>query len=230
MRQITPKGPFFKELAFTATVAALGKSKRLPMIYTLRGEEETLAQASKAHPFYWFLSNTSTFFESYIQYRNRVGDISQGLQKREEPARWKYLGTERQNARGADTYPGHHPRVLFWPRGRHRHDQPYGACSSRRCDKTPQGSEEVKWHDEAIDPADLVHPAAREGRRYVWRKEVLNAEPRSEITISGEEIAHVEAVLDQYVPPEPGRAPARVHRRNRGLAGRCRKCFPSGFG
>ena len=34
------EGTFFKELAFTATVAALGKLKRLPMVYTLRGEEE----------------------------------------------------------------------------------------------------------------------------------------------------------------------------------------------
>src|SRR6185436_2176818 len=76
-------GPFFKELAFTATVAALGKSKRLPLIYTLRGEEESLTQA-RGHPFYWFLSNTNTFFGGYVQYRNRLAAFLTELQKREE--------------------------------------------------------------------------------------------------------------------------------------------------
>jgi glycosyltransferase domain-containing protein len=199
------EGPFFKELAFTATVAALGKSKRLPMVYTLRGEEESLTQA-KGHPFYWFLSNTNTFFEGYVQYRNRLAAFIKDLQKREEQLDGN---TSAQN----DKTPEELTHLL---------DIIHASYFGREIDTgminhtarvllgdaiKPLKFEESRWHGESIGPADLVHPAGREGRRYVWRKEVLNAEPRSEITISGEEIAHVEAVLDQYVPPEPGRAP-----------------------
>jgi glycosyltransferase domain-containing protein len=199
------EGPLFKELAFTATVAALGKSKRLPMIYTLRGEEESLTQA-KGHPFYWFLSNTNTFFGGYARYRNRLAAFLDELQKREEQAGG---GPSAQNSRT--------PEELT-----HLLDIIHASYFGREIDTgminhtarvllgdaiKPLKLEGSKWHDEAVGPSDVVHPARREGRQYVWRKEVLNAEPRSEITISAEEIAHVEAVLDQYVPPEPGRAP-----------------------
>lgn len=198
------EGPFFKELAFTATVAALGKSKRLPLIYTLRGEEESLTQA-KGHPFYWFLSNTNTFFGGYVQYRNRLAAFLTELQKRE--------GELDANISAQNKTPEELTHLL---------DIIHASYFGREIDTgminhtarvllgdaiKPLKLEGSKWHDEAIGQEDVVHPARREGRSYVWRKEVLNAEPRSEITISGEEIAHVEAVLDQYVPPEPGRAP-----------------------
>ena len=175
------------------------------MIYTLRGEEESLTQA-KGHPFYWFLSNTNTFFEGYVQYRNRLAAFLKELQKREEQI-------ERSTSAQNDKTPEELTHIL---------DIIHASYFGREIDTgminhtarvllgdaiKPLKLEGSKWHDEAIGPADLVHPAGREGRRYVWRKEVLNAEPRSEIMISGEEIAHVEAVLDQYVPPEPGRAP-----------------------
>lgn len=198
------EGTFFKELAFTATVAALGKAKRLPMIHTLRGEEETLTQASNRHPFYWFLSDSGSFFECYISYRNRLATlITELLQKGEEPGNGD-VPTGKASApdnlthildvihatyfgREIDTgIINHTARVLLGDP-----IKPIKAAGS-------------KGHGEAIDPADLVHPAGRAGRRYVWRKEVLNAEPRSEIMISGEEIARVEAALDQYVLPAPG--------------------------
>ena len=155
---------------------------------------------------YWFLSNTSTFFEGYVQYRNRLAAFLKDLQKREEQL------DESTSAQNDKT-----PEELT-----HLLDIIHASYFGREMDTgminhtarvllgdaiKPLKFEGSKWHDDPIGPADLVHPAGREGRRYVWRKEVLKAEPRSEITISGEEIAHVEAVLDQYVPPEPGRAP-----------------------
>lgn len=186
------EGTFFKELAFTATVAALGKTKRLPMVHTLKHEEETLTQASSRHPFYWFLSNSSTFFECYVSYRNRLATLVAGLQKDEAAT------------------PGNLTHIL---------DIIHAAYFGRELDTgiinhtarvllgdpiKPVKPPASKGHGEAVDPADLVHAAGREGRRYVWRKEVLNAEPRSEITISAEEIARVEAALDQYVLAPPG--------------------------
>ena len=197
------EGTFFKELAFTATVAALGKLKRLPMVYTLRGEEDSLTEASNRHPFYWFLSNSKTFFECYISYRNRLATFVNELPKGDEP------GKEDVPAGKAVT-----PDNLT-----HLLDIIHATYFGREIDTgvinhtarvllgdpiKPIKPPRLKGHGEPIDPADLVHPAGREGRRYVWRKEVLNAEPRSEIIISGEEIARVEAELDQYVMAAPG--------------------------
>jgi glycosyltransferase domain-containing protein len=195
------EGTFFKELAFTATVAALGKLKRLPVVYTLRAEEDSLTEASNRHPFYWFLSNSKSFFECYIGYRNRLATLVDELQKGEEPGKADRLGGATSDnlthlldiihatyfGREIDTgIINHTARVLL--------GDPLKPIKPPR----------LKGHGEPIDQADLVHPAGREGRRYVWRKEVLNAEPRSEIIISGEEIAHVEAALDLYVMAAPG--------------------------
>ncbi|MBV8119698.1 MAG: TIGR00180 family glycosyltransferase, partial [Alphaproteobacteria bacterium] len=48
-------------------------------------------------------------------------------------------------------------------------------------------------------PEDLVRRSASLDRRYVWRKAVLEAEPKDEIMITLDEIARVEAELDSYL-------------------------------
>jgi hypothetical protein len=45
---------------------------------------------------------------------------------------------------------------------------------------------------------DEVHPSPRGDRRYIWRREVLTAEPREEIAITPDEMARVEQELDGY--------------------------------
>jgi glycosyltransferase domain-containing protein len=54
------------------------------------------------------------------------------------------------------------------------------------------------WRD-PIAP-DVIHASKRPGRRYIWRREVINAEPRNEIAISKAEIDCVEEQLDAYEP------------------------------
>jgi hypothetical protein len=54
------------------------------------------------------------------------------------------------------------------------------------------GGLSVRWRDR-------VRRSARPGRRYVWRREVLEAEPRAEIRITPAEREQVERALDLYV-------------------------------
>jgi hypothetical protein len=62
----------------------------------------------------------------------------------------------------------------------------------------PEGEKPVQPKP-TIEPDDAVHLSAIPGRSYIWRNAVLNAEPKSEISISNEEIARVEAALDDYL-------------------------------
>jgi hypothetical protein len=58
------------------------------------------------------------------------------------------------------------------------------------------GGEGPSWHGLTSD--DVVHPSKLGNRRYVWRQAAVEAEPREEISISAEDMAHVEAQLDHY--------------------------------
>lgn len=201
------EGEFFKELAFTAAIAVLGKSTRLPMIHTLRGKEQSQTRAARGHPFYWFLSETSSFFDGYLHYRNRLAKLVEEVQACEAQAA---VASPAPNTRkpAADLvqtldiiHASYFGREM--DSGMINHTARVLLGDPLKPLKRPAPPR----HDEEIHPEDLVHAAGVEGRRYVWRREVLNAEPRSEIQIDGDEIARVEGVLDSYVPPEPGEAP-----------------------
>ena len=53
----------------------------------------------------------------------------------------------------------------------------------------------VSWRD--IGPGDVVH-AEHGARRYIWRSNVLNAEPMEEILITPGEMVRVERQLEAY--------------------------------
>ena len=76
---------FFQELSFAATLALLGNAARLPMIQTLRGDEESYAPPAEAHPFYWFLKDAQSFFAGYADYRARLVDLLHELDARPAP-------------------------------------------------------------------------------------------------------------------------------------------------
>jgi hypothetical protein len=48
------------------------------------------------------------------------------------------------------------------------------------------------------EPGDVIHPSRLGQRRYIWRRNVLNAEPREEIAIDAQAIAQVESELEGY--------------------------------
>ena len=192
---------FFQELSFAATLALLGNAARLPMIQTLRGEEESYIAPAEGHPFYWFLKDAQSFFAGYADYRDRLVDLLHELNtghlspKRGalfQPVVFRLARLIRRitrTKRGADdhvidiihaTYFGrevdtgiinHMARILL--------GDPVG----------PLPLPKPEQRDLAIGPGDIVHPSSIPGRRYVWRDAVVNAEPRSEITITPEEIA-----------------------------------------
>src|SRR5262249_55568268 len=52
------------------------------------------------------------------------------------------------------------------------------------------------WH--RPEPGDLIHFSGVNDRRYIWRRRVIDAEPRDEIAITSGEIATVEQQLEAY--------------------------------
>jgi hypothetical protein len=52
------------------------------------------------------------------------------------------------------------------------------------------------WQEPA--EGDVVHRSPAGNRRYIWRLQVLAAEPRDETAISGEDMARVERQLEYY--------------------------------
>ena len=204
---------FFQELSFAATLALLGNAARLPMIQTLRGDEESHIPPAEGHPFYWFLKDAQSFFAGYADYRDRLVDLLHELDSGRAPSKIgalfqharlylvRLLRWDARTKRGADSHVIDIIHATYFGRevdtGRINHmarillGDPVG----------PLPLPKPAQRDLAIGPDDIMHPSSIPERRYVWRDAVVNAEPRSEITITPEEIARVEAALDIYLPP-----------------------------
>jgi glycosyltransferase domain-containing protein len=186
------KGAIFQELAFTATIALLGKSARLPAVQTLRGDVKSTTPAVEAHPFYWFLKDAQSFFVGYDRYRDALANMVQelgsgrhsgpqrdvdGLRRVLDIIHASYLAREIDMDAIDDAARG-------------GSGEPLGTMGLPT--PTPPATAE--------GPGDLAHASSLSGRRYVWRNAVLNGEESSEVAISSQEIARVEAALDKYQP------------------------------
>jgi glycosyltransferase domain-containing protein len=183
------KGGLFQELAICATMVLLGKFARLPMIHTLLGEEASFVPRTGAHPLFWLMHDSASFFHAYGRYRDRLVSLL-GQMSGEASA-------GQDNERLAHTIDVIHgcyfgreidPGII-----NHTAEFLIG-------DRTDPATGE--WPPRAkptIEPDDTVHLSAVPGHSYVWRKAVLDTDPKSEISISNEEIARVEAALDDYL-------------------------------
>ena len=179
-------GTIFQELTFSSVAVMLGTVARLPLIFNLRGLEMSLTPVSEGQPFVWFLTNPSSFFGHYVDYRNallhfiRERDLAAAQSSRLEPlidlVHASYFGRE------VDTGAINHMAAIFIgdpvPPLSFEYHPPYA------------------WKQ--ISGGDVVHLSQRNKRRYVWREGVLTAEPREEIRIDLGEIARVEAELDLF--------------------------------
>jgi glycosyltransferase domain-containing protein len=203
------KGTFFQELAFTATVSLLGNAARLPMIQTLRGDEESHTPAAESHPFFWFLKDARLFFNTYARYRDGLVDLLHELDTGRPPKRGalfrlaRLLRGDTPAKRGPED-PSHVIDIIHATYFGREVDTGKINHTARILLGDPVGPVPLPKPAERnleIGPGDLMHPSSIPERRYVWRDAVFNAEPRSEITISPEEIARVEAALDIYLPP-----------------------------
>jgi glycosyltransferase domain-containing protein len=201
-------GAIFQEMAFTATIALLGKAARLPMIQTLRGEEESHTPLSEGHPFHWFLRDAPSFFSGYVGYRNDlVAKLARLDSVRQSSALEALLGKFTREGRAKPGFaapPGANDYA-------HTVDIIHATYFGREVELGMINHTARFLVGDAIAPLkpdgqsrpdivadDLVHGSKVAGRRYVWRNAVLTAEPRAEITIDAEEIARVEAALDNY--------------------------------
>jgi glycosyltransferase domain-containing protein len=176
------KGPVFQELLLMNALALQGKMARQPVILSLQSEERSFHLPKRNDPFYWFLDDIGSFFEHYVAYRNALTDFMHNLGISPPPnhdlnqlidlihAVWLYRNFD-------DGVLNHATRLLLGDAVR--------PISGPELRDTRRGH---TWRD-------IVKNGAR---RYVWRDEVLRAEPSDEIHISKQEIDRVTDQLDVY--------------------------------
>jgi hypothetical protein len=176
------KGAVFQELLLMNALALQGKMARQPVILSLQSGERSFHPPKRNDPFYWFLDDIGSFFEHYVTYRNALTDFMHSLGILPPPDRdlnqlidmihtvWLYRNFD-------DGVLNHATRLLLGDAVR------------------PIEGPEFRDIRRGRGWRDVVRRGAR---RYVWRDEVLRAEPRDEIQISKQEINRVTAQLDVY--------------------------------
>jgi len=174
----------FRELTAMSTAILQGKVARLRSVYALRGPVKSHAAIHQSHPFFFFLRDAREFFGNYVLFRDGIASFI------------------RRN--GIATPPGVSLEQLL--------DLTYAAYLGREVntgtinhavelllgDALPpiQPESAPGWQEPA--EGDVVHRSAADNRRYIWRRQVLDAEPRDEIVIGGENMARVERQLEHY--------------------------------
>lgn len=174
----------FEEVCMMSVITLQGGVVRVPVVLHLRGMERSLSPVTDSHPFYWFLNDAQSFFHSYAQLRET---ISQFIRDSDIPIPDGTNLTQLLNLIYA-TWLGREVDV-----GMINH-------STRLLlgDQIPPIAQrgEYRWLEPGAD--DVVHPVEGGSRRYIWRHEVVAAEPRDEICLDAEEITRVERQLDSF--------------------------------
>ena len=180
----TVSGAMFEEVMFMNASVLQGRLVRLPHIMTLQTVEQSFNPLTRIDPLYWFLDNSRSFFRHYILYRNSLARFI--------AARRITVATDCDLHQLLDTV------HAVWLNYNFDHGVLNHATRRFLGDDIPplpHPRPPLPWRPPTGD--DVVH-ATKHGRRYIWRGEVLSAEPREEIEISVEEIARVERQLDWY--------------------------------
>ena len=215
-------GFIFQELTFHTTAILRGKVARLPMIFAMRGMEESMSPLNRINPLFWFVDDGDDFFRKYVVYRDNLvrrildggfsdlasqapggtrdtpfWNIVRSIYLR-PPLNW-FTGTrapglpvERRLTQVVDLI---HATWLG-------HECDTGVINHtvrlRLGEKLPELDVPPAWRgSRAVADADAVHPTAS-GRRYIWRHSVLTAEPREEIKIDADAMSQAERELDAY--------------------------------
>ena len=198
----------FQEFMFQIVSVIAGKVARLPTIYAMRGMEAAQIDYSDADPLQWLVKDTASFFCRYAEFRNAV--INYLRHRTTKPSLWMKLchadaGVSRHGIQSFVNTPKMPFRQLI--------DMINAACLSRLIHSGTinytalyglgEHNDPVKfpgpWRGWAEpQPDDLIRQSRWDDRRYIWRRAVLEAEPRYEISITAEEMTKVEAELDFY--------------------------------
>jgi len=182
------QGAVFRELAFMSCAVLKGKVARLPVVFAMRGMEESLTSAVEVHPMLWFLHDPRSFFRRYSEYRDALAAFARNdasLLTNLLPATPLEHILDLNHAtllgRAVDVGMINHQAQLLL-------GEPLSSIQV-----APQ------WPGPRPPEAgDLIHSSQREGRRYIWRRRIIEAEPRDEIAIDNGEMATVERQLDAY--------------------------------
>jgi len=181
-------GAVFKELAFMSRAALKGKVARLPVVFAMRGMEESLTSAVEIDPMLWFLQDSRSFYRRYSEYRDALAGFVRG-----------------DASLLADVPPATPLEHIL--------DLNHGALLGRAVDVGRINYQAQLLLGEPLPPmprapqwpggrppesGDIVHVSRRGERRYIWRHKVIEAEPRDEIAIEEGEMATAEKELDAY--------------------------------
>jgi glycosyltransferase domain-containing protein len=182
---IAVKGQIFQEIMFMSTLVLHGGIARLPVIFSLHGAEESLTPVDQRHPLRWFVRDSPSFFHHYAVYRDALAVLIREnavpVPDRVDLAHLLDLIHATWLARESDTgVINHVTRMLL--------GDPLPAVEAPRDWPGPR----------PVGDGDLVHTARAGTRRYLWRRAVLQAEPRAEITITAAEIQAVERGLEVF--------------------------------
>jgi glycosyltransferase domain-containing protein len=176
----------FRELTVMSTAILQGKVARLRSVYALRGTVRSHAAVHQSHPFFFFLRDPSRFFGNYVLFRNAIAAFIRrsGIATPTKVPLEQFLDLSYATYLGREMHPStinHAVKLLL--------GDPMPPIPTA----PPQPPD---WQE----PGDgnIVHRSISGNRRYIWRRLVLEAEPRNEIAIAEHDMARVERQLDSY--------------------------------
>ncbi len=178
---------YFQETTLIATLALHGRFARLPCIYMLRGTEPSEVSLTQIHPFFAFLLNSEKFLSAYHEYRE---DLIEMINRDFAP-----VPCPPDQLRHMLNL----LHLIYWRSDIHAGMMEHMVMQMLDPDfprlvlARPEPA--VRPFDAAMD---VTVASARPGRRYIWRHEVLEPEPRNEISITGEERKRIIAALEEY--------------------------------
>jgi glycosyltransferase domain-containing protein len=195
------KGTVFQEFMFQIVSVLLGKVARLPLIYAMRGMEESHVDYSEADPFQWLIKDADSLFKSYAVFRQALLNFLRfgNIHPKHDFRRFFEWGIGIDNPRRVQVEQiidliNASYLVRVTDSGVVNYAAQYALGDVDAPVKFPG-----PWAGWSAPRAeDLVRASRRTGRQYVWRRAVIEAEPKEEIRIDREEIARVEAQLDNY--------------------------------
>jgi glycosyltransferase domain-containing protein len=175
----------FRELTAMSTAILQGKVERMQSVYALHGSTKSHAAIYLSHPFHFFLRDAAGFFQSYLALRNGIAAFirSNGLRVPPNPKLEQLLDLIYASYLGREIDAGTINRAVEeWLDGGMSAIEPEYRSAA--------------WKE--LRPGDIAHPATKCDRCYVWRQNVVEAEPRDEISITPSDMARVEKQLNSF--------------------------------
>jgi hypothetical protein len=175
-------GAIFQEIMLMNALALQGKMARLPVVLSLQTEEHSFHAPRQNNPLYWFLDDARSFVLHHARYRRALIRFirSRGIMPASGSsldqlvdmihAVWLHFSFDYGKL-------NHTARLLL----------------GDPLQPLPGPHRPIPRRE--LEEGDVVMEGCRQ---YVWRREVLGAEPRNEIQISADEMDRVVQSLDVY--------------------------------